>query len=86
VANSPYLAVRLPKSDFLRKMIRVLAVPIVSTSANLSGQSVISGEAAEQHFQKGIRPDLVLIGGRNNLKASKLVRVDEQGGIEILRK
>lgn len=85
-AGSPYLAVRLPKSDFLRKMIRVLAVPMVSTSANLSSQPVISGEAAERHFQKGSRPDLVLIGGRNKSKASRLVRIDDNGIVKILRK
>ncbi|MBN2884926.1 L-threonylcarbamoyladenylate synthase [Patescibacteria group bacterium] len=85
-ANSLYLAVRLPKSDFLRKMIRALAVPIVSTSANFSGQPVISGEEAEQYFYKGVGPDLVLIGKPNKLKASKLVRIDEKGFVEVLRK
>ncbi|MCF7860379.1 Sua5/YciO/YrdC/YwlC family protein [Patescibacteria group bacterium] len=86
MAGSPYLAVRLPKSDFLRKMIRALAVPITSTSANLSGQPVINGEEAEEHFKERVRPNLVLIGGHNKLKASKLLRIDDKGLIEILRK
>jgi L-threonylcarbamoyladenylate synthase len=84
-AGSPYLAVRLPKSDFLRKIIKALAVPIVSTSANFSGQAVINSEEAEKYFHQKIRPDLVLISEPNKSKASKLISLDDKGYIKILR-
>jgi L-threonylcarbamoyladenylate synthase len=84
--SSPYLAVRLPKSDFLRKMIRVLAVPLVSTSANLSGQKVLDGDLAWCKFKKKPRPDLVLFGGRNAKLASRLLFLNVDGSQKVLRK
>ncbi|MDD2680896.1 MAG: L-threonylcarbamoyladenylate synthase [Patescibacteria group bacterium] len=84
--SSPYLAVRLPKSDFLRKMIRVLAVPLISTSANLSGQKVLDGTLAWKKFKKEPRPDLILFGGKNSKLASKLLLLNNDGSQEVLRK
>ena len=84
--SSPYLAVRLPKSDFLRKMIRALAMPLVSTSANLSGQKVLDADSAWKKFKKEPRPSLILFGGKNSKEASKLLRLNYNGGQETLRK
>jgi len=83
---SPYLAVRLPKSDFLRKMIRELSVPLVSTSANISGEAVLDANLAWQKFKREPRPNLILFGGKNNKLASKLLLLNERGDQEILRK
>jgi len=85
-AGSSELAVRLPKSIFLRKMIRALGVPLVSTSANLSGSEVLDDTSAKLVFKKGPRPDLLLSGGKNNSRASRLLRLRTDGGVEILRK
>ena len=85
-AGSSELAVRLPKSIFLRKMIRVLGVPLVSTSANLSGSEVLDANSARLVFKKGPRPDLLLSGDKNNSRASRLLRLRADGGVEILRK
>jgi tRNA A37 threonylcarbamoyladenosine synthetase subunit TsaC/SUA5/YrdC len=85
-ASSPYLAVRLPKSDFLRKMIRELTLPLISTSANLSGQKVLDGDSVWQKFKKELRPDLILFGGKNSKLASKLLLLKNDGSQEVLRK
>lgn len=80
------LAMRLPKSDFLRKMIRSLGVPLISTSANFSGEAVLDGETALKVFTQSPRPDFIVTQGKNRKLASRLVSLDSQGRVTILRK
>ena len=80
------LAIRLPKSDFLRKMIRRVKVPIVSTSFNLSGEPVLNRVdfLADKVFGKNY-PDLIIDGGMLKNRASKIV--DLMGDhLKIIRK
>lgn len=91
-ANSDYLAVRLPKSLFLRKMIRVLGVPLVSTSANLSGVETLDTSQLEQTFAKAKDLDLMVVNDdqlakkdKKN-KASRLVLLEKSGEVKVLRK
>ncbi len=73
--NKPYsndgsLAVRLPKSDFLIKIIEKLKKPIVSTSLNLHKQELIEIQNIEKFFKrKKLKPALVVV---NNIKLGKL--------------
>lgn len=86
--NNQYLAVRLPKSVFLRKMIRALGVPIVSTSVNISGQKNISAYDAPYYFTSAPRPALIVLSQKNNnlnKTASKLLSLDEEANVKILR-
>lgn len=85
-ANSIYLGVRLPKSIFLRKMIRAVGVPLVSTSANFSGEVVLDANTAINVFKKMPRPEVLVVGGSNKGRASQLIGLDEQGKIKIIRK
>lgn len=85
-AGSQLLAVRLPKSVFLRKIIRSLGVPLISTSANLSGQPTLDATTALTVFKRGAGPDIIIEGKVKSKRASRLIRLDSQGGIEILRK
>ena len=84
-AKSDWLAVRLPKSIFLRKIIRSLGAPLVSTSANFSGENLLTASAALKCFNQEPRPDLVVVGGRNYKKASRLIKLEANGAIEVLR-
>jgi L-threonylcarbamoyladenylate synthase len=86
-ANSPYLAVRLPKSVFLRKMIKAVGVPLVSTSFNRSGELLLSATEAADFFQTEPRPALVLVETKNKKtkKASRLISLDENACIKLLR-
>lgn len=85
-AESPYLAVRLPKSIFLRKIVRALACPLVSSSANLSGEEILAPEEAAKIFSG--RKDLALIvaGGSNKRAASRLLLLEKNGSFKILRR
>jgi L-threonylcarbamoyladenylate synthase len=68
------LAVRLPKNDFLRKMVRMVGVPLVSTSFNISGQPVRNEVSflATEKARVG-RPDLILDGGFLPSRASRII-------------
>jgi len=85
-AGSINLAVRLPKSIFLRKMIRAVGVPLVSTSANISGEDVLDAEKAINVFKKEPRPDMIVAGDLKKGRASQLISLDEHGQIKIIRK
>lgn len=80
------IAVRLPKSDFLRKMIRTSGTPIVSTSFNVSGEPVWNQVAflADKKLTKA-DPDLIIDGGELNNKASKIIDLTS-GVIKVIRK
>jgi tRNA A37 threonylcarbamoyladenosine synthetase subunit TsaC/SUA5/YrdC len=82
------LALRLPKSKFLIKMIKELDEPIVSTSLNLSYQPIISDPTnLRQYFTTKLLPDLVVNNGPcRRLKASRLVDLSSEGRPVILRK
>lgn len=80
------LALRLPKSDFLIKIIKRAGVPLVSTSLNLSGQPHLSNTKSLQgYFKKN--PDLVIDAGTiKNKKASRLVNLSLGSKAIFLRK
>jgi L-threonylcarbamoyladenylate synthase len=86
VSKHDGLAVRLPKSDFLLKIVRRIKEPLVSTSFNLSGEPVLN-RVDNLHFNwdKNEAPNLIIDGGVLKNKASRLLdlRSDE---ILILRK
>lgn len=74
--NSDGLAVRLPKSKFLIKILKKVGKPLVSTSLNLSGQANIPDlKSLLHHFpHKQQRPDLVVDFGKcRGLRPSRLI-------------
>lgn len=73
----PSLALRLPKLDFLVKIIRKLGKPLVSTSFNFSQQELININQAELIFsQRKLKPDLIVKSGKNiSLKSSLLIDI-----------
>jgi len=85
-AGSDHLAVRLPKSIFLRKIIKALGSPLVSTSANLSGQRILEAEEAALVFADRKELDVIVTGGLNHATASRLLLLDKNGRFKILRK
>jgi len=85
-AGSPYLAVRLPKSIFLRKIVRAVGVPLVSTSANFSGREILNAAAAIIAFKKEPRPDLIVAGSQKMKRPSRLLVLSANGDFKILRK
>ena len=67
VGHSNGLGVRLPKSRFLRKILRALDSPLISTSLNLSGQEIFT---IPHRLPPNLRPDLVIDAGSQARPAS----------------
>lgn len=87
LAGDGSLAVRYTTDAFCRQLIKRLDAPLVSTSANVSGQPAPS-------FFKQIQPDIIQQADycvhfrqsdENPRKPSVLIRVMQDGHLEILR-
>jgi L-threonylcarbamoyladenylate synthase len=87
--ESDGLALRLPKSKFLTKILETVKRPIVSTSLNLSGQAEIRDlKLLLQTFpKKKYRPDLVVDTGKcRRTKSSRVIDLRTVGAPLIIRK
>ncbi|MBU0540085.1 threonylcarbamoyl-AMP synthase [Patescibacteria group bacterium] len=83
------IAIRVSSSNFVQALTRAYGFPIVSTSANISGQpEARSGQAVRKIFKaRKEQPDLVIdVGSLPRRKASTVARVRGDGTIEVLRK
>lgn len=80
------VAVRLPKNDFLIKMIRRVKAPIVSTSLNISGKRTLTSITGLEKQFSGLKPDLAVDGGNLLGRPSKLLDISNPEKIIILRK
>jgi L-threonylcarbamoyladenylate synthase len=88
VGESDGLAVRLPKSRFLIKIIERLGCPIVSTSLNFSGdkEAMNLSELITYFPKKSHRPDLVIDNGPAlKSKSSRLIDIRSIKKIEVIR-
>ena len=87
--KSDGLAARLPKLDFLIKILKEAKCPIVTTSLNLTGEKVVNNlNNLESYFPARLAwPDLVVDSGIcRRTKASKILDLREQNQLTILRK
>jgi len=81
------VAVRLPKNDFLIKIIKGVDQPLVSTSLNLSGRPVLDNLAGIEKCFKTAQPDLLVDAGKaKRKKPSRLIDLRDINNIKILRK
>jgi L-threonylcarbamoyladenylate synthase len=84
--NKRAVGVRLPKNDFITKMVYRAGTPVVSTSFNISGQKVASRVDKIEEMFMDCLPDIVLdIGRIENRKPSKLMDLTNPDGIKVLR-
>lgn len=88
IADDGTLAIRIVRDEFCRQLIAALDKPIVSTSANVSGQpspitfSKISDEIRHKvDYIVNYQRDLVI-----RTKASTIIRIRENGEFEVIRK
>jgi L-threonylcarbamoyladenylate synthase len=82
--NNASLALRLPKSDFLIKIIKRINKPIISTSFNLHNQELVHIKNAENFFKKKrLKPDLILT--KNNYKKTNASKIIDIRYNEIIR-
>ena len=80
------VAVRMPKNEFLIKLIKMIDVPLVSTSLNVAGEEHMTNiKLIDKVFKT--KPDLVIdIGKELKGKPSKLIDVTDINNIKIIRK
>lgn len=85
--NINKVAIRLPKSRFLTKMIKELDEPIVSSSLNLSGKENISNpREIKKIFSQENGIDLILNSGIcRRRKASRLIDLSDLKNIKVIR-
>lgn len=87
VAEDNTLAIRVTKDDFCNKLLRKFRKPIVSTSANISGQKT------PRSFDD-INPDIIknvdyvvnLHRSKKNNKASAIIKLSNDGKVSVVRK
>lgn len=87
VPEGDTLGVRIPQHDFCQALLRKFGKPIVSTSANLSG------EPAAKRLKEVVQPivegvDYVVnprFEGKPTLKPSSIIKFGEGGEVEIIR-
>lgn len=88
ISASQGLAVRLPKSVFLIKIIKELGCPLVSTSVNLSGKPALTKitEIINYFKNKKYQPDFVVSASNNQArKISRLIDLRDIQRLKILR-
>ena len=83
-ASSPLVGIRVPNDLTLQNIIKALDRPIVATSANISGEEVITDVTK-------ISPDLlkniayIVKGNKISSIPSTLIKVNDNNQIEFLR-
>lgn len=88
VAEDGTVAIRVPLSDFCRRLTAALGRPIVSTSANISGEPTPSGFDEISGDVKSAVDCIVdrSFGRGATGKASSIIKVGLDSSIEIIRK
>ena len=86
VAADNTVAIRIVQNEFCRELIHLLGKPIVSTSANISGNPTPkSFKEIEQSILDSVDYVVNLQREDVNIKSSTILKVDEKGTITILR-
>jgi len=87
IADDGSIAIRIVKGDYCSEVIKQLGKPLVSTSANLSGQPTPSTfEQIEDSLKQMV--DYVVAVHRTQIrsvKPSTLIKLEENGTFKILR-
>ena len=89
VLSAGTAAVRVPDSEMARALSEYLGRPLVATSANLSGQPACYSLRSfmKQAAKMKTKPDIAIdAGALRRRRPSTIVRIDESGEIEVLRK
>jgi L-threonylcarbamoyladenylate synthase len=81
------LAVRIPDHEFCRALVRRLGRPLVSTSANISGEPApVSFDLIDERIRSGV--DMVVdrrFEGHPTGKPSSIIKLGPGGEVEVIR-
>jgi L-threonylcarbamoyladenylate synthase len=88
VAEDGSVAIRVVKSEFCRRLIQDFGKPIVSTSANISGENPPVGfRTVDKEIINGV--DYVVdesLDEIHELKASRIIKLNKNGEFQVIRK
>jgi L-threonylcarbamoyladenylate synthase len=88
VAEDGSVAIRIVNNEFCRNLIRAFGKPIVSTSANISGENPPVGfRTVAMEIIKGV--DYVVdesLDEIHALKASRIIKLNKNGEFQVIRK
>lgn len=86
IAEDNSLAIRVVKHEFCEKLIRRLGKPLVSTSANISGEPTPkSFKEISEVILKGVDYVVNLPSETKNTKPSSIFKLSSSGSIKIIR-
>ncbi|WP_298424944.1 L-threonylcarbamoyladenylate synthase [uncultured Kordia sp.] len=86
VASDKTLAIRIPDDEFCQKLIRKFKRPIVSTSANISGQPTPkSYKEISAEILKGVDYVVNLQNEKKISKPSTIIQLRSNGEIKVIR-
>lgn len=86
IASDDTVAIRIVRDEFCRKLIKRFGKPIVSTSANISGNSTPkSYKEIENVILESVDYVVDLHRDRINKKSSRIVKLEDDGSITVLR-
>ncbi len=87
LAKDKSIAIRIVKDEFSKEMIRQFGKPVVSTSANISGDPApVTFSRIHQHILQSV--DYVVEWGRktfNTNRPSSIIKLSINGEIELIR-
>ena len=87
IAEDDTLALRLVKDQFCEELIRKLRRPLVSTSANISGENTPESFAQiSQEILNGVDYVVNLHRSKNNAKPSAIIKLSNSGIVKVIRK
>lgn len=86
VAVDNTLAIRVVRNDFCNKLIRKLRRPLVSTSANISGNPTPKSRSEiEAEILEGVDYVVNLQEQKRNAEPSAIIKIGKDGSVRIIR-
>ncbi len=86
IAKDNTIAIRIPKDDFCKKLIEKFGKPIVSTSANISGESTPkSFSEITEAIINSVDYVVDLHQEKRSEKSSRILKINLKNEIEIIR-
>ncbi|MAP79585.1 MAG: threonylcarbamoyl-AMP synthase [Aequorivita sp.] len=86
IAEDNSLAVRVPKDDFCKKLIKKLRKPLVSTSANVSGEKTPqSFKEIDPVILEGVDYIVNLHREKKSGKPSAIIKLKNDGSVKVIR-
>tara|TARA_R110002050_G_scaffold133111_1_gene255389 strand:- start:1092 stop:1652 length:561 start_codon:yes stop_codon:yes gene_type:complete len=87
IAEDNSLAMRVPKDDFCKKLIKKLRKPLVSTSANVSGEKTPqSFSEIDPVILEGVDYVVNLQHEKKSGKPSAIIKLKNDGSVKVIRK